>query len=57
MTIAFPQEEQTHTCSEARLRANRLNAMRSTGPKTADGKQRASQNARKHGLYQRPLTR
>src|SRR3954471_11666172 len=49
MSIAFPQEEQ-NTCSEARLRANRLNAQRSTGPRTTEGKQKTSQNARKHGL-------
>ena len=54
MSIACPQEEQTtknpRTCSEARLRANRLNAQRSTGPRTAEGKQKSSQNAQKHGL-------
>ena len=37
-------------CSEARLNANRTNAQRSTGPRTPDGKARASQNALKHGL-------
>lgn len=31
-------------------RANRLNAQRSTGPKTAQGRQRVSQNAVRHGL-------
>ena len=31
-------------------RTNRANAALSTGPKTAEGKARASQNARKHGL-------
>src|SRR6476620_8445907 len=54
MSIAVPQEDQTaqkpRACSEARLRANRLNAQKSTGPRTAEGKQRASQNAHKHGL-------
>ncbi|WP_152052506.1 hypothetical protein [Tautonia marina] len=30
--------------------ANRLNALRSTGPRSSEGKQRASQNARTHGL-------
>lgn len=34
----------------SRLAANRLNAARSTGPRTAAGKRRASQNARTHGL-------
>ncbi|MEW4566994.1 hypothetical protein AB1L88_03915 [Tautonia sp. JC769] len=30
--------------------ANRLNALRSTGPRSSGGKQRSSQNARTHGL-------
>ena len=34
----------------ARLAANRRNALRSTGPKSAAGKQRAARNALKHGL-------
>jgi len=34
----------------ARTRANRLNAKRSTGPKTKSGKARVAQNAFKHGL-------
>jgi hypothetical protein len=34
--------------SPKRLAANRANARRSTGPKTTEGKARASQNARKH---------
>ena len=34
----------------ARVRANRLNAKRSTGPRTRSGKARVSQNAFKHGL-------
>jgi hypothetical protein len=32
------------------IEANRRNALRSTGPKTGEGKQRASQNAVRHGL-------
>jgi hypothetical protein len=36
--------------SERRLRANRENAKRSTGPKTATGKARSARNARRHGL-------
>jgi hypothetical protein len=36
--------------SERKLRANRENAKRSTGPKTAAGKARSARNARRHGL-------
>jgi len=38
------------TPSARKLAANRANARASTGPKSAEGKQRASQNARRHGL-------
>lgn len=34
----------------ARVRANRANAKRSSGPKSAEGKSRVAQNARRHGL-------
>jgi hypothetical protein len=36
--------------SEKQLRANRANAKRSTGPKSAVGKTRSRMNSRKHGL-------
>ena len=36
--------------SVARIAANRANARKSTGPKTAAGKARVSRNARRHGL-------
>ena len=36
--------------SQARLDANRRNALRSTGPRSAAGKARSAQNALKHGL-------
>ena len=36
--------------SEARIAANRANAARSTGPKTAEGKENSRANALKHGL-------
>jgi hypothetical protein len=36
--------------SEARIAANRRNARRSTGPKTAEGKEKSRANALKHGL-------
>jgi hypothetical protein len=36
--------------TEAQINANRLNAAKSTGPKTVEGKTAVSQNALKHGL-------
>jgi hypothetical protein len=36
--------------SKAKIEANRANARRSTGPRTAAGKARASRNALRHGL-------
>jgi len=36
--------------TEAQINANRLNAAKSTGPKTPDGKDVVSKNALKHGL-------
>ncbi len=38
------------SCSEARLLANRANALKSTGPSTVEGKETSRQNALKHGL-------
>jgi hypothetical protein len=40
--------------TEKQIAANRANAKRSTGPKTAAGKRRSSRNAFRHGLS-RPL--
>ena len=36
--------------TQAQIQANRANALKSTGPKTNDGKAVAAQNARTHGL-------
>lgn len=36
--------------------SNRLNALKSTGPKTQDGKAASSKNAIKHGVYSEALT-
>jgi len=41
---------QLTTISERRLKANRENAKKSTGPKTARGKEYSAKNAAKHGL-------
>jgi hypothetical protein len=37
-------------CSPRRIAANRANAQRSTGPRTATGKEKSRRNALKHGL-------
>ena len=37
-------------CSEAQREANRQNSQRSTGPKTAEGKEASRRNALKHGM-------
>ena len=39
--------------TEAQILANRLNAQKSTGPRTSEGKAAVSQNAVKHGLLTR----
>lgn len=41
--------------SPKQLRANRANAKRSTGPKSADGKARSSKNSLAHGLTARDI--
>jgi hypothetical protein len=43
-------EHDTSTISEAKLRANRLNASKSTGPKTPEGKRRSSLNSLRSGI-------
>ena len=44
-----PWEHKT-LATEKQIAANRANAKRSTGPKTAAGKQKSSRNAYRHGL-------
>jgi hypothetical protein len=40
----------SHSVSEKQLHANRLNAQKSTGPRSPQGKARSAQNSRKHGF-------
>ena len=47
-TVLTPRKK---TMSPAALAANRANAKKCTGPKTREGKFKASLNALKHGLY------
>ena len=42
-------------CSQTKLLANRLNAQKSTGPRTAEGKARSSLNSITHAAYCRSL--
>jgi hypothetical protein len=42
--------------SDAQLHANRANAQKSTGPKTAAGKSKSAANSSKHGLQANPTT-
>jgi hypothetical protein len=43
-----PEKEQV---SPAKLEANRLNSLKSTGPRTPEGKLNSSRNALKHGMF------
>lgn len=48
--LASVKSETPRSISEPKLKANRENAKKSTGPKTARGKRNSSFNAMKHGL-------
>ncbi|MGC2327989.1 MAG: hypothetical protein WA604_14840 [Candidatus Sulfotelmatobacter sp.] len=52
---AAPSGQPEPTLSEARLRANRENAKKSTGPKTSRGKASSRFNALKHGLLSKKI--
>ena len=41
--------------SKKQIEANRLNARRSTGPRSPEGKAKVARNALKHGLTARPI--
>ncbi len=41
--------------SEKQIKANRRNSLKSTGPKTPDGKSASRYNATKHGLLSREV--
>ena len=51
MTDTVTDSQDQPTISEARLRANRANALKSTGPKTEAGKKRSSLNATRSRLH------
>jgi len=48
--IAHPTKKGKIMATESQIKANRKNAQKSTGPRTEEGKEAASQNATKHGL-------
>src|SRR5579862_1182911 len=50
-----PASHGKRSVSERKLRANRKNALRSTGPKTTQGKRNSSRNAIKHGILAREV--
>ncbi len=45
----------TKMVTQKQLKANRLNAQQSTGPKTNEGKAMVSQNAVKHGVFSKHI--
>jgi len=51
--VASKERKEKELASEAQIKANRRNAKKSTGPKTAKGKEIVSKNAVKHGFFSR----
>jgi hypothetical protein len=52
---ALPESSSTKPVSARKILANRKNALRSTGPKTARGKRNVSRNAIQHGFLAREV--
>src|SRR6266513_2709032 len=48
--VNCPYSKECGMTSQRKIKSNRANAQASTGPKTAQGKARAAQSARRHGL-------
>jgi hypothetical protein len=48
-TMVHSEAQRDHMASDKKISANRLNAQKSTGPRTRRGKSRASRNAWRHG--------
>jgi hypothetical protein len=53
--MSIPKVAARSGASEAQVRANRANSLKSTGPKSVAGKARASQNAISHGFFSRKV--
>jgi len=51
----MPEQRDTQPTSQRKIEANRRNARKSTGPKTAEGKHTVSRNALKHGIFSKNL--
>lgn len=54
-SVDVPQQAAAKPVSPAKLKANRENSKRSTGPRTEEGKKRSSQNSHKDGFFARRL--
>ncbi len=55
-SVPAPQlQERKRPTSERKIKANRQNALKSTGPKTPQGKSNSRKNSLKHGFYAKDL--